>query len=202
MGSAATAAAHCASLLPTIPMQVGVRRHGRRQRGFTLVELIAVLVIVGILAAAAAVRYFDRAVYDAAAFADQARALIRYGQKIAVAQNRSVFVRLDGSSVSLCFVAPGSGTCPAQQRVRAPAGSNSGASATLAACDGSSVWACEGRLASMSYAVAPAISAFSFDALGRPVGAGSDPFAKITMTVKAGGSSAALVVEADTGHVH
>lgn len=213
-GSAASAAARRASLpcifpalfpvlFPALFPRLSPRRFSLgRRHGFTLVELIAVMVIVGILAAAAAVRYFDRAVYDAAAFTDQARALIRYGQKVAVAQNRSVYVRLDGASVSLCFVAPGAAVCPLAQRVRAPSGSNSGASGTLAGCDGSGSWACEGKLASISYTVAPAIGAFSFDALGRPVGAGSDPFAKTSMTVKSGASSAVLVVEADTGYVH
>ncbi|HEX8610499.1 MAG TPA: prepilin-type N-terminal cleavage/methylation domain-containing protein [Telluria sp.] len=183
-------------------MNFPFRRHATHQHGFTLVELIAVMVIVGILAAAAAVRYFDRAVYDAAAFADQARALIRYGQKVAVAQNRPVFVRLDGTSVALCFASSGAGVCPAQQRVLAPSGSNSGASATLAACNGSASWACEGKLAAVSYAVDTAIGEFFFDALGRPVRAGLTAFAKTTITVKAGGSSSVLVVEADTGHVH
>jgi MSHA pilin protein MshC len=175
---------------------------GARQRGFTLVELIAVMVIVGILAAAAAVRYFDRAVYDAAAFTDQARALVRYGQKVAVAQNRPVYVRLDGSSVALCFVSSSGAVCAPSQRVLAASGGNSGEQTTLNRCEQSTVWACEGTLNGVSYTSSPATSEFSFDALGRPVGANGAAFLKTTMNVKAGAGSASVVIEAETGHVH
>jgi MSHA pilin protein MshC len=173
--------------------------HGKHQKGFTLVELITVMVIVGILGAAAAVRYFDRAVYDAASFTDQARALIRFGQKVAVAQNRPVFVRLDGASVALCFTA--TAACPANQRVPAASGSNSGERTTLARCDQSDRWACEGTLNGVTYTTNPATAMFSFDALGRP-GVGAGGFSRMTMNVKAGANSDTVVVEAETGYVH
>ncbi|MDQ1921144.1 pilus assembly FimT family protein [Massilia pseudoviolaceinigra] len=180
-----------------------LRRHGKHlQQGFTLVELITVMVIVGVLAAAAATRYFDRAVYDAAAFTEQARSLVRYGQKVAVAQNRPVFVRLDGNSVALCFVYVADGSCPADQRVMSPSANNTASTNTLARCANSTSWACEGNPPGVTYATSPATAFFSYDALGRPANVGADAFARLTMTVKSGASSVARVVEADTGHVH
>ncbi len=72
-----------------------------RTRGFTLVELIAVMVLVGILAVAALPRFFDQNVFEARGFLDETRALLRYGQKAAVAQRRTVCVALAGNGVAL-----------------------------------------------------------------------------------------------------
>ena len=174
------------------------------QRGFTLVELILVMVIVGILAAIGAARFFDRASYDADAYTEQMRALIRYGQKVAIAQNRPVFVRLNGSSVALCF---GGTACAEASQLRPPAGNNSASAATATAC-ASTRWACEGNPAGIAYSTGPALSAFYFDPLGRPCAVGDavdalvSTFQKLTISVSGDGSTRAIVVEADTGYVH
>ena len=70
----------------------GHKLAGTRAAGFTMVELIMVIVIVGVLAAVAASRFFVRTGFDVAAFAEQVRAMARYAQKLAVAQNRVVWV--------------------------------------------------------------------------------------------------------------
>lgn len=60
------------------------------QLGFTLVELVMVIVIVGILAVFAAPRFFESSVFQSRGYADQVQATLRYAQKIAIAQRRSV----------------------------------------------------------------------------------------------------------------
>ena len=72
-----------------------------RGRGFTLVELIAVMVVVGILAVAALPRFFDRSVFEARGFLDETRALLRYAQKTAVAQRRTVCVAFAAGGAAL-----------------------------------------------------------------------------------------------------
>jgi len=170
--------------------------------GFTLVELILVMVLAGALAALGAAPFFDRAGYDAAAYADQLGALVRYGQKVAIAQNRPVFVRLDGGSVALCFAGT---ACGDADRVRPASAASAGA-----ACGGAP-WACEVNPAGISYAARDsaggAVAAFYFDALGRPCaqgdafGAGQSTFQTLTLSV-AGGGARAIVIEQETGYVH
>ncbi len=70
-------------------------------RGFTLVELIMVMVIVGILAVFVAPRFFDANVFKSRGFADQVQASLRYAQKIAIAQRGFVCVTFTATTVSL-----------------------------------------------------------------------------------------------------
>jgi len=180
------------------------KRHARA-RGFTLIELVAVLVLAGILAAFAGARFFQREAYDARSFTDQAMGIMRYGQKLAVAQNRPVFVRLDGASVALCFDA----ACTAANRVLPLSGSNSGNKETLAACNQQSNWLCEGKPAVVSMATVPAnTTGFYFDALGKPYALG-DVFpaastfpARLAVTIQGDGSTRSIQIEGETGYVY
>lgn len=171
-----------------------------------MVELITVLVIIGVLGAIASTRYFDRQTFDAASFADQSRAMLRYAQKVAVAQNRAVFVRLDLNSVALCF----DSACSATSRLAAPSGANSQSVATRDRC-GSDTWYCEGVPRGISYALAPAAATpyvFYFDAQGKPYaatdaqGSPTSTFARLVMAISGDGSSRSVTVEPETGYVH
>lgn len=70
------------------------------QRGFTLVELITVMVIVGILAVAVLPRFFTVSDFEDRGSADQVKALLRFAQKTAVAQHRNVSVAISGGAAS------------------------------------------------------------------------------------------------------
>lgn len=171
-------------------------------RGFTMIELVAVIVLVGILAAFAAPRFVRNESFDARTFTDQNLNMLRYAQKLAIAQNRPVFVVLGAERIALCFNA----SCDAANRVLAPAGANSGSSATVTQCGASSTWFCEGRPANVSYGVPPAGLSLYFNALGRPLlSTDVDPASSFVLqqiAIAGGGNTRTVVIEAETGYVH
>lgn len=176
-----------------------------------MVELITVMVLIGVLGAVGAVRFFDRKSFDADQFTDQTKAMLRYAQKLAIAQNRAVYVRLNGSSVALCFNYQADATCGAGNRVLPPGASNSGSSQTMSNCNAIAAWACEAPPSGITYALSQAYAYFYFDALGKPY-APADPqdnlissFAGLVITIKesaVGGPVHAVTVAAETGYVY
>jgi len=69
-------------------------------RGFTLVELITVMVIVGILAVAVLPRFFTVSDFEDRGSADQVKSLLRFAQKTAIAQHVPVSVVISGGASS------------------------------------------------------------------------------------------------------
>jgi MSHA pilin protein MshC len=173
-------------------------------RGFTMIELVVVIVLVGILGAVATARHVDSGEFDAATYAEQIRTMLRYGQKIAVAQRRPVFVVFGSQRIALCFDLD----CAGGNRLLAPGGRNSGGKATVARCAAAD-WYCEGTPDNLAYALQGASPAnFFFDGLGRPFAVG-DPvpvttssFAGLVLRVTGGGINRDITVSPETGYVY
>lgn len=167
---------------------------GRRQGGFTLVELVMTMVVVGILAAVVAPRFFDTDVFRSKGFADQVQATLRYAQKEAIAQHRNVCVAVAAGDITLNIASTSGGASACNTNLASPAGQPTNCpSATYKICTPS---------AAITITLAPAVPAtFSFDALGRPFDVlGTTPSAQKSITVS--GAPSIIFVEAETGYVH
>ena len=174
----------------------------RTQSGVTIVELIAVLIIIGVLGSIAATRYFDRTSVDADTFTDQTRAMLRYGQKLAVAQNRPVYALINANRVALCFETD----CKVASQVAAPSGTNSGSKNTLTQCDESGSWLCEAVPSGVTHIVSGPASLFAFDALGKPYAVSTAGtlvnFQRVLVQIGGDGALRTVTVEPETGYVH
>jgi MSHA pilin protein MshC len=149
------------------------------QLGFTLVELITVMVIVGIISAIALPRLFDRGSFDSRGFYDQLIFSLRYAQKSAISQRRQVCV-----------------TFPTASRMVLTTATNFGG-----ACDTN----LQNPVDQTAYIIdAPSgvtmigAIAFSYDALGRPSFAGAAP---LSIGVS-GFTTNNVCIAAETGYVY
>ena len=71
-------------------------------RGYSLIEVTLVLVIAGILAAIA-IPQFNEPQIEASWFQDNVKAALRYAQRQAVAQRRTVYVAVHATDVQLFY---------------------------------------------------------------------------------------------------
>lgn len=82
--------------------------------GFTMVELVVTMVIVGILAAVVMPKFSAQNDTDFAGYAHQLRAVFRYTQKVAVAQRRQTIVGYSQTAATICSEPrSASPSCPA-----------------------------------------------------------------------------------------
>ncbi len=146
------------------------------ERGFTLVELVLVMVIAGIIAAVAMPRLVGNNGFDTRGFADELAATLRFAQKLAVAQRRAVFVQITAPDATLCYVA--ATPCPAASQAPGPGGEKP---YTITAPNG--------------VAIAPATT-LRFAASGSP-----DITAQLVLQV-VGAATYPIRVERETGYVH
>lgn len=78
-----------------------MKTHARHNRGFTLIELVAVIIIVGILAAFVAPRFLGRGAFEARGVRDSLVSALRYAQKTAIAGNCPVQVKIKSDGYRL-----------------------------------------------------------------------------------------------------
>jgi len=173
------------------------------QHGFTLVELIMVIVMMGVLAVFAAPRLFDSTDFYARGFHDETMALLRYAQKAAVAQRRLVCVSLTLPEPAMAKLsiasepAPGacdisltgpSANCPGGPSITAFPNDKQGCIQSR-----SGVW----------YDASSAVSV-TFNGLGQSIDASTA--AATTRTVKVSAAAGVwgnpIVVDGETGYVH
>ncbi len=166
------------------------------QAGFTLVELVVVLVLAGILAVVVMPRMFATATFDSLGFYDQAQAGLRLAQKLAMAQRHWVKVADSGGGITarLCAGVGGDGCAP-----------------NTSACATAVVDPATGQALSLVPPAGMAFShnaaygtAFYFDCEGRPMaGAGTALTGAVQYTLAGAGATARLFsVEPETGYVH
>lgn len=87
----------------------GIGKRDRRPRrysysadaGFTVIELVLVIVIVAVLGAIAGPRFFDNSTFDERAYYDELVTSLRYAQKVAVASGCRVQVDITATTYSL-----------------------------------------------------------------------------------------------------
>ncbi|MFA7281775.1 MAG: GspH/FimT family pseudopilin [Sterolibacterium sp.] len=73
------------------------------EAGFTIVELITVIIVAGILAAVALPRFVGHDAFDQRGSYDEVKAALRYAQRIAIAKRREVCVDFPPGQVVLSF---------------------------------------------------------------------------------------------------
>ena len=146
-----------------------------RGRGFTMVEMVIVISILGLLAAVLGPRFAGRDAFASRGFYDEAQSVVRYAQKTAVAWRRPVFVCVTATAVSAGSVS-GCGTLLVHPTTGAALTTTAPAGVTLTP------------------------SSFGFDGAGRP-----SPNAQVTIAISstiADDPARQIVVEAETGYVH
>lgn len=171
-------------------------RRSQTDQGFTLAELVIVLIVLGIIAAVAIPRLADTTGTKSSALARKIRSDIAYAQELAMTRNLRARVYLNGTGTApaqgyAVALDSAPGNCSAFAAVQDPAGAG-GLSVTLNAGDYAGI------------TVTPTTTCLEYDSLGRPfdcsanLGVCSSTSSGVSITVNPTGS---VTVTAQTGRV-
>jgi MSHA pilin protein MshC len=155
------------------------------QWGFTMIELIMVIILLGILSVVAMPRIFNSGDFYARGFHDETMGLMRYAQKTAIAQRRTVCVAFTTTTATLSIAsAAATGAC------------NTPLIGPNKSCSGAG---CITAKSGISYSAGP--TALQFDGLGQPT---ATPLASMAVQVANNGVaiSKTVTIEPSTGYVH
>lgn len=77
----------------------------RRQRAFTLIELVVVISVMAILSGVASSKFIGTDVFDTRGCVGLLSSSLRYAQKTAIAQHKMVYVAVDNTvrTIRLCY---------------------------------------------------------------------------------------------------
>jgi MSHA pilin protein MshC len=157
-----------------------VTRSRRAATGFSLTELVTVIVLTSILAAIVAPRFVGTDTFASRGFSDEAIGIVRYAQKTAIAWRQQIFVCVTPTNIAAATAA-GCAT-PIAHPV-------TGGSLAVNTPSGVSL---------------PTIT-FRFDGTGRLLDSSGAPSATITIPITStvpGDPARQIVVETETGYVH
>ncbi len=73
----------------------------RKLAGFTLVELVTTMIILGIMAVAILPRFTNRQTFDELGFHDRIKAAVEFARKAAIAQRRNVCVAVGAGTLTI-----------------------------------------------------------------------------------------------------
>ncbi|MDD2884534.1 MAG: prepilin-type N-terminal cleavage/methylation domain-containing protein [Dechloromonas sp.] len=164
----------------------------RLHRGFTQVELLVSIILIGILAAVAVPKLDARSGISGPTFTEMARSTLRYAQKSAIASRRRVCAEVSASRLELSIASQASASS-----CDTPLSSPAGVSPYVLDANDRQFQGGTGFTASSPSNLLG--SALHFDALGRPLLSGSLLTQAATLSVSGGGI---VTIEAESGHVH
>ena len=147
-----------------------------RAKGFTLLELVVIITILGLLAVFTTSRFADTDVFEARGYHDELVSATRFAQRYAVASGCAVQIDIQPTAYALTLASP----CPAGigNPVQRPSGGAFAGNAPAGVTTGGDT------------------GAYTFDARGN-VNSATD----ISLSVSGGGNTLAFVIHANSGFV-